>query len=252
MRKKQLIVLSIFLSLGLTLYLFRQSFVVNSIASFFQDTISTTRAIIYSSKTNEETSLSEENRKLKEKLSGIELIERENIALRSQFEENSHGVYKLLPANIIGYKGRGVYEAFLIGAGKEQGVRTGTAVVVGSTLVGTIFKTSQNISEVHTILHPDFSTIVKYPKTSARGIIRGYNSYLIMENVLITDTLEKDGIIVTMGELNNAGIGVPSDLNVGKIDSVDREETASFQAAQVTPLIDYSQISTVFVIVGLN
>lgn len=251
MRRSQLIPVFFFLILALLIFFFRESVVVSSVASFFQSSLSNARATIFNSKIDSESRLQEENRRLNEKLSEMEILIRENIALRSQFEENISGEFELIPAKIVGYKGRGVYDFFVINAGSNQGVENGMAVIVGNTLIGTIYKASQNISEVRTVLHPEFSTLVKYPTTNARGIIRGYNSFMVMENVLITDTLEKGGTVVTMGEVNNQNIGIPSELTVGKIDSVERIETASFQTAQIAPLIDYSQISNVFVILGM-
>ena len=251
MRKKQTSILLMLLVLASLIFFYRNSSFISSVTSFFQNTFSNTRAIVFSTTVDAESKLQEENRKLSEKLSELEVLERENIALRSQFEESTSAQFKLIPAKIVGYKGRGVYNFFIINAGINQGIESGMAVIVGNTLIGTIHKTSQNISEVRTILHPEFSTIVKYPTTNARGIIRGFNSYMIMENVLITVTLEKDGIVVTMGEVNSNNIGIPSDLSVGKIDSIERIDTASFQTAQVEPLVDYSQISNVFVISGI-
>lgn len=251
MHRNQITALLIFFFISALIFFFRDSVVVTSVTSFFQQSISNTRAVIFSSTADSEIKLREENRRLSEKLSEIELLERENNALRSQFEDSISAQYQLVPARIVGFKGRGVYDFFIIDAGINQGIENGMAVIVGNTLIGTIHKTSQNISEVRTVLHSDFSTIVKYPPTDARGILRGYNSYMVMENVVITDTLEKDGIVVTMGELNNANIGVPSDLSVGRIDSVERIDTASFQTAQIEPLVNYSQISNVFVIIGM-
>ncbi len=252
MLKKQILIPLVFLILALVIFFFRDSVIVSPVIGFFQNAVANTRAQIFSTTAENESQLQEENRVLKEKLAGLELLERENIALRSQFEDNNSDDFELIPANIIGYKGRGLYETFLIGAGNDEQINAGMAVVVGNTLIGTIYKVNQNVSEVRTILHPEFSTIVKYPPTDARGIIRGFNSYLVLENVPITETLERDGILLTMGELNNEGIGIPSDLSVGKIDSVEKIETAPFQTAHVEPLVDYSQISTVFIIRIVN
>lgn len=240
-----------FFVFALIVYIFRDSVVISPVTSFFQSTVSGIRGELYSGRVDEESELLEENKKLREKVVEYELLVRENSALRSQFEENIIHEHRLVPAQIVGYAGRGVYESFTIDAGKQEGIKSGMAVIVDNILVGTISKVSENISEVRTILHPEFSTIVQYPKTSARGIIRGFNSFIMLENVVITETLEKDGVLTTMGEIDREGIGIPSDLSVGKIDSIDREETASFQTAQIEPLVDYSQISHVFVIVGL-
>lgn len=251
MRRKHIILLIAFLILSGSLYFFRDSVVVRPITSFFQNSLSGVRAAVFSNTADDSSNLEEENRRLKEQISMYQTMERENEALRSQFENNETTEYDLVPARIIGYKGGGVSESFIIDAGKVEGVDAGMAVIIDNSLVGSVFEVSQNVSEVRTILHPDFSTIVEFPKTSARGIIRGFNSFVVMENVVITDTLEEGGIITTVGELDNQGIGIPSGISVGKIDSVDREETASFQTAQIVPLVNYSQISNVFVIKGL-
>jgi len=237
MRNKK-VAIFIFLFLSLIIFFFRDSVVLRPVTSFFQSSVTGIRGAIFSSRISDESDLVKQNRELSEKLSGLEIIERENIALRSQFEENSEQPFELMPAKIVGYRGRGVYESFLIDAGDDDGIRTGMAVIVGNTLVGNIHKVSQRISEVQTTLHPEFSTLVKYPKTNARGIIRGFNSYLILDNVLITDSLDQDGIVVTMGEVDNSLVGIPSNLSVGKIDSIEKIETASFQTAQVSPLVD--------------
>lgn len=250
MQRSQIILLIIILIFSLLIFFFRDFFIISHTVSFFQSFASDFRASLFQSKVEDESRLSEENRILNEKLSQLEIIERENIALKSQFQDANYPKFELLPVKIIGYKGRGVYDFFMVNAGKIQGVQDGMAVIMGNTLVGTIHKADQNISEVRTVLHPEFSTLVKYPPTNARGIIRGFNSYMILENVLVTDTLEKGGTLITMGETNKNNIGIPSELIVGKIDSIERIDTASFQTAQVEPFIDYSQISNVFVILG--
>lgn len=251
MQRGQIIVVFTFLFISVALFVLRDSPIVNSVVSIPQNFLLDVRAMIFSNTVSEESLLEKENIRLKEKLAEFEILQRENIALKSQFEENVSSSFKLLPARITGFKGRGAYESFIIDAGINQGIKEGMAVIVGNVLVGTIHKVSQNISDVRTILHSEFSTIVKYPPTNARGIIRGYNSFLLMENIVITDNLDLDGIVVTMGELNDLGVGVPSDLSVGKIDSIEKVETASFQTAQIEPLLDYSQISKVFVIVEM-
>lgn len=252
MQKTQVTILLVFLFLSVVIFLLRDSAVISPAISFFQSAITNVRAPLFSSSTAEENNLAEENRRLTEKLSQMEIVERENIALKSQFQDANYGKFELIPVKIVGFKGRGVFDLFMINAGTNQKIEDGMAVILGNTLVGTIHKAGQNISEVRTTLHPEFSTLVKYPPTNARGIIRGFNSYMILDNVPVTDSLEKGGVIVTLGEISNSNIGIPSDINVGKIDSIEKVDTATFQTAQIESLIDYSQISDVFVILGLK
>jgi rod shape-determining protein MreC len=67
-------------------------------------------------------------------------------------------------------------------------------------------------------------------------------------NVVLSEKLEKDDLVRTKGDVDERGQGFPPDLIVGKIISVNKQPSALFQSAEVKSLVDFSRLSTVFVI----
>jgi len=72
-----------------------------------------------------------------------------------------------------------------------------------------------------------------------------------LDKVVITDELEKGHLIVSKGEVEKNGIGIPPDLIIGKIKSVNKSDNKPFQNAEIESLINYSQLEVVFVLIEL-
>jgi cell shape-determining protein MreC len=85
--------------------------------------------------------------------------------------------------------------------------------------------------------------------THAVGVIRGKgDGILVFENVVLSDTLQKGDMIVTKGDEKIDGTGYPPELVIGTITSIDKKVSDLFQTAEVESLIDFTEITTVFVI----
>lgn len=197
--------------------------------------------------------LKEENRKLLARMTDYEKLKQDNVALRSQFESSFSREFRLLPAYVIGFSGR--YTAphtLVIDKGREDGVSEGMAVVWERTLVGEVHKVSPVFSSILLPTHKSFSTVAKTVQRAASGILTGEEDFILMDRVLITDELEREDIVVTKGEIKETGVGLPPDIIVGKVNSVNKRETKPFQTAKVAPLLDYSKLSTVFVVKGVR
>ena len=136
----------------------------------------------------------------------------------------------------------------IINAGIRDGVKKGMTVIFQKYLIGKIESLSQNYSVVITPINPHFKVLAKLPETNANGILIGKNDFMIFDGVVITDTLKKDGIVVTKGEVDQKGIGIFPDIILGKISSISKNETSPFQSAEVVPIIDYSKLIDVFII----
>lgn len=181
------------------------------------------------------------------------LIE-DNAALRNQFETTTVRSQTLLPAKIIGspsfIPGLSIPETLILGVGRVDGVREGQAVVYKDNLVGIIEKSNENFSKVLLVNSPDFSLTVKTLKENASGVIKGSGGgQLILENVLLSQKLTENDLVVTRGSVNERGEGVLPDLIIGKITSVNKNASDLFQNAKVEPLVDSGTLATVFVIV---
>ncbi len=223
--------------------------------SIFQSTLLPfQRAIFtaYADVNSNEKSLVKEDEQVRLLQTKIDEQEREIKALRDQFKISEPPSQNLLPAEIVGYEsfvsGVGNPERITIDKGSRNGVKVGQMVVVGDILFGKIVKTSHNLSIVEVSTKKGFSITARTSGTNALGVIKGQGSSLLLDNVILSESLKKDDFVVTKGSLNSEGIGSPPGLVLGKIVSVDKKPSSLFQTAEVAPLLDSSRVTMVFVL----
>ena len=203
---------------------------------------------------NSETeSLKEENRMLTKKIIDQRKLIEQNKALLDQFQQVSPKSLSLLQSDVIGspgfVPGVSVPELLILNKGFSDGVREGNAVVLKNNLVGKVIKTSQNISLVYLSSNNSLSFAAKAGEDKkAVGVIRGQGGgEMILDNVLLSETLKVGDVVLTNGDIDQNGKGLPPDLIVGKITSVDKNPSALFQKADVVSFVDFSKLSTLFV-----
>ncbi|MDO8658443.1 MAG: rod shape-determining protein MreC [Candidatus Levybacteria bacterium] len=198
--------------------------------------------------------LESENRNLQKKIVELRSLDRENNALRDQFKTQYPKSANLLPAKIVGAQNFipnvTVPDVFLLDKGVKDGVKTEQGVIFENNLVGKVIKTSVNMSLVDVLTNKNFSFTAKTSKTQAQGVIKGNgNNEMIFDNVLLSEKLEDSDIILTKGDLNINSLGLPPNLIVGKIVSVDKKPSSLFQTAKIQSLLDFTKLETVFVVV---
>lgn len=198
--------------------------------------------------------LENENILLTSLISDQKKIKGDNSALLDQFQTVTPKSNTLLPANVIGspsfIPAVTVPESLIIDRGENDGVVIGRVVVYKNNLVGKITKVNDSYSEVSLITNSASSLTAKTLSSQALGVAKGQgNGEIILDNVLLSDTLNVSDLVLTNGDTNLNGIGSPPDLVVGKILSVEKKASSLFQKAQVKSFIDFSKITRVFVIV---
>ncbi len=196
--------------------------------------------------------LKEENLKLSKKLSDLQNLAAENKALYDQFQVSSPKSLDLLPANVVGMGGYlplvSSPQIFVIDVGEKDRVKVGNAVIFRDNLVGKIVRTQNSLSEVSLSINP-FSKFAAKTQNGVLGVLKGDgNNEMLLDNVLLSDSISKDELILTGADLKIDSTGLPSNLIVGKIVSVDRNPSDLFQKAKVSPLINFTKISKVFVV----
>lgn len=198
--------------------------------------------------------LRDENLNLLEKIADYEKLKKENTALSDQFQTFYPASSRLLKAEIIGapsfVPGVSVPNIFILNKGSKDNVRVGQAVVVKNNFVGTIIKVSENLSKVNTVNSPSFSFTAK-TQSGAIGVANG-GTNITLNNVLLSENLEKGELVLTKGDIDFEGVYVPPDLAIGKIASVEKSASDLFQKAKVESFIDFSRLSTVFVYMGIK
>ena len=198
---------------------------------------------------SETDKLISENKKLREQLSQMHFLKTDNDALRSQFQDTTVSSEKLLPAKIIGFKGSILNPSgFILDQGEKSSIKKGMAVVLGHDLVGKIGKVTSYYSEVDLPKNKNFSTLAVSTDNNAPGILVGQEDFMLFGDVVITDTISKNETVITKGDVNSSGVGIPPGLIIGKIKTINNSETKPFQSAVVESLLDFKKLTTVFVI----
>lgn len=199
--------------------------------------------------------LQEENMLLASKIIDRQKLERENQALLDQFQTAKPKSYILLPAKVLGMlnfiPNISNPSSLILDKGEIDGVKVGDAVVFKNNLVGKVVQVTAYLSKVDVVNNSSSSFTARTEK-GALGLIKGLGDLMILDNVLMSDAFSKDDIVMTMPNQNMDGAGVPSDLVVGKIISIDKNPSAVFQRAEVKSLLDFYSLSTVFIITGIK
>ena len=197
--------------------------------------------------------LETENLTLTSMLSDQKKLKDDNVALSDQFQTVSPKSNTLLPANIVGapsfIPGVSTPEIFIIDKGTQDGVKIGAPVIYKNNLLGKITKSNDFLSEVTLVTNISSSFTAKASSSEAPGVIKGQGGgEMILDNVLLSDSLKPSDLVLTNGDISLSGSGYPPDLVVGKIVSVDKKASSLFQRAEVSSFIDFSKITTVFII----
>ena len=136
--------------------------------------------------------------------------------------------------------------------GEKDGVRVELTVVYKDNLVGKIIKVSDYSSKVILITNPRFSVTSQVLSNKALGIVKGQGGgEMILDNVVLSQIIKKDEFVVTRGDVNEQEIGILPNLIIGKIVSVNKNPSDLFQTAKVKSLLDFTNLSKVFIITGL-
>lgn len=251
--KRKVSLVSIFLIFTVIILIISQTIFMSPfyfLSSLFSVPRASLHSLVYADRSSDEiSSLRSENTKLKEKMQEFNTLKRDNEALRSQFEDTTVLDSQLLPAKVVGFKGTPQNPtSFILDQGSQSGIKKGMPVVVGQQLVGKISQVNPYFSEVVLVVHKEFTTIAESGENNSPGIIQGFDEFILFDHVVITDTISKKETVITKGELDRNGVGIPPGLIIGEITKVNKSDTKPFQNATVKSLLQLSSLSTVFVL----
>jgi len=193
--------------------------------------------------------LKDENLELLSRVADLEKLKKENAALSDQFQTAYPQSLQLLPARIIGtpsfIPGVSNPSVFILDKGVKDHIKKGFAVVIKDNLVGVISQVSENLSKVDSVNNSSFSFTAK-TQNGAAGVVKGGGN-LTINNVLLSESIKEEELVLTKGDMGQNGIGIPPDLVVGKIKSVEKNPSDLFQKAEIESLVNFVNLSTVFV-----
>lgn len=174
----------------------------------------------------------------------VATLSAENVVLKTQLGVRTVPAGRLLMARPLG-NSNGL---MTINAGSSDGVGVGDSVVLGQVLVGKVASITPHQATVRLPIYENEKiAVVARGETDgvrrAAGVLVGQGDRLILDKVVLSDSLEIGDLIMTVGE------GYERDLVVGKVAEVITREDQLFKKARVETAVDYSRLERVFVLI---
>ena len=150
-------------------------------------------------------------------------------------------------------------QSVTVGAGSSSGLKTGDVVIAAKPggvggLVGTVTRVWSHVARV-TLLTDSSSHVSASDVTSpsAIGIVSSGDSgdVLIFDRVSKTKRVERGDTIVTSGTIGRGALPslYPKGVVIGTVSYQSESDANAFQTIQVQPLVDFSSVRSVIVLV---
>lgn len=176
----------------------------------------------------------------------IEELKNENQTLKEALGLGMEKEYDLRMAETIGTDVVG--DSLTIDKGADDMIETGFPVVTSNKVViGRISKVYDDFAKVDLITGKNMAFDVKLSESGANGLAKGLGGLNIMVDLIPKDVEVKPGSPVTTSAMG--GI-FPEGYLVGTVDSIEKNDVETFQAAKIKPAFELGRIGEVFIIIG--
>jgi rod shape-determining protein MreC len=187
----------------------------------------------------------------------------ENVQLRAALQYRgpaSIADFRQLHAAVQTNPQNAIDQSITIAAGSHDGVSVGDVVVAptgghSGGLVGTVDRVATNVALV-TLLTDDQSRVTAADLTSptAVGIVKrggGGSDVLILDRVLKQKAVRVGDTIITAGTLGSTTLKstFPRGIPIGTVTSESDTDVNAFKNIQVEPLVDFTSLQSVIVLV---
>ncbi len=179
----------------------------------------------------------------------LEVLRQENSLLRDQlafFNKNKY--YHHVGAEVIGENIDPVGSTLIIDRGSDSGINPGNPVIVGDgIMIGKVLRVNEQTSLVR-LLNDSQSRVAAMVMNGEKsiGLVEGgFGISIRMNFIPQNEKLNLGDLIVTSGLEQ----GILKGLLLGKVEVIEKEAYQPFQKAILSPLVDFSKIDLVSVIV---
>jgi rod shape-determining protein MreC len=196
---------------------------------------------------------SKENKKLKTKIAELQ---NEIFSFQEQIKESNRILdlikfgeqieRKKVIARVVSWDSADDYKVVRINRGRRDGIKLQSVVTSAEGLVGYVYRLSDHYADVLTILDANNRVDSVVERLRSHGILEGYSSgKCIMKYVNRTEPIILNDMVLTAG-LGNV---YPKGMKIGYISRIERESYGSTQHVEVTPLVNFSKLEEVIVLV---
>jgi rod shape-determining protein MreC len=160
-----------------------------------------------------------------------------------------HPDNRYVAVSVIGRDPSPFAKYVIINRGSDDGLRHGMPVVTAQGLVGRITAITANAGRVQLITDPNSSVNVRLEGAEAQAVLRGsLTGELTLEMIPQSANVQVGDLVLTSG----LGGNYPANLLVGQVTSVRGKETDLFKTAAVQPIVDFSNLEILLIIVNFQ
>lgn len=161
----------------------------------------------------------------------------------------THSENEYITAAVIGRDISPFLHYVIINRGSDDGLRRGMPVVSSQGLVGRVAAVTADGARVQLITDPDTAINVRIQPSGAEGLLQGSITGDIAIEAIPQDAKIQSGDLVLTSGL---GGNYPPDMLIGQISGVRQRPVELFQTASIEPVVDFSQLEIVLVIVNFK
>lgn len=173
-------------------------------------------------------------------------IENQELRRDLQFKKG-HPDLEFIRASIISEDPNNYVNAIQIDQGQSAGIAPSMVAVSGDGLLGRVSSVTSNAAKVVLSVDPSTSiyAVVQREGSRASGVVDGAGpGKMTMKFVSQTADLRPGDVVVTSGR----GGTYPGGIQVGTITTVQRNDVAPFQQAELQPAVDARHLETVLIV----
>lgn len=180
-------------------------------------------------------------------------IRKENERLKEQLDFSIVQVEQNIPAQIISRNLDNAYSYLTINKGSVNGIKKNMPVVAfqngNQGLVGRVVQVGSFTSQIMPVYNVNCMVSARIQNTRDLGLVNGLGNSdqpLILQYIRkrVVDELNFGDIVVTSGENDNYNRDIP----IGSISKITILDYNSSLRIELTPIIDFSRLETVFVV----
>ncbi len=161
----------------------------------------------------------------------------------------THSENEYITAAVIGRDISPFLHYVIINRGSDDGLRRGMPIVSSQGLVGRVAAVTADGARVQLITDPDTAINVRIQPSGAEGFLQGS-----ITGDITVEAIPQDAFIQTGDLVLTSGLGgnFPPDMLIGQVSGVRQRPVELFQTATVEPVVDFSQLEIVLVIVNFR
>ncbi|OGO38298.1 MAG: rod shape-determining protein MreC [Chloroflexi bacterium RBG_16_57_11] len=160
-----------------------------------------------------------------------------------------HPENRYVAVSVIGRDPSPFAKYVIMNRGSDDGLRRGMPVVTAQGLVGRITAITAKAGRVQLITDPDSSVNVRLEGSEAQAVLRGsLTGELTLEMIPQSANVQAGDLVLTSG----LGGNYPANLLVGQVTTVRGKETDLFKTAAVQPIVDFSNLEILLIIVNFQ